>query len=143
MWENVYAYDRDFRLHMSENPKRSWSVILQQAWSMHLRDRIRIGDPAHFRGQDRNNNGNGSPKPNPKDYCKRFNKGRCTFGSKCRFEHRCYYCHKFGHGINNCRKLIADKKEKKSNGIQESGMSSANTQNRNNGHHAGNNNHHK
>ena len=49
------------------------------------------------------------------DYCRRFNKGRCTFGLRCRFEHRCQYCHKFGHGIHNCRKLIADKKEKESN----------------------------
>ena len=39
VWENVYSYDKDFRLHMAENPGRSWAIILQQAWSLHLRDR--------------------------------------------------------------------------------------------------------
>ena len=27
-WENVYLYDRDFRMHLSHYPNRSWSVIL-------------------------------------------------------------------------------------------------------------------
>ena len=31
MWENVYRYDREFRLHMAQHPNRSWSIILQQA----------------------------------------------------------------------------------------------------------------
>ena len=30
-WENVYLYDRDFRLHLSHFPNQSWAVILQQA----------------------------------------------------------------------------------------------------------------
>ena len=35
-WENVYSYDRDFRLHMSKYPSPSLAMILQQAWSMRL-----------------------------------------------------------------------------------------------------------
>ena len=31
-WENVYMYDKDFRLHMSDHPQRNWNIILQQAW---------------------------------------------------------------------------------------------------------------
>ena len=27
-WDNVYMYDRDFRLHISRYPHRSWAVIL-------------------------------------------------------------------------------------------------------------------
>ena len=38
IWENVYMYDKEFRLHMARNPGRSWSIILQQAWSMRLKD---------------------------------------------------------------------------------------------------------
>ena len=34
IWENVYDYDKDFRIHMSKYPLRNWSIILQQAWSM-------------------------------------------------------------------------------------------------------------
>ena len=41
-WENVYLYDRDFRMHLSRYPNRSWSVILQQAWTMRLKDRNMI-----------------------------------------------------------------------------------------------------
>ena len=28
-WENVYAYDREFRQHIARNPLRTWGVILQ------------------------------------------------------------------------------------------------------------------
>ena len=37
-WENVYTYDKEFRIHISKHPECSWSVILQQAWSMKLCD---------------------------------------------------------------------------------------------------------
>ena len=30
-WDNVYMYDKDFRMHLARHPKRSWSVILQQS----------------------------------------------------------------------------------------------------------------
>ena len=40
-WENVYLHDRDFRLHLSRFPNRSWAVILQQSWTMRLKDRNR------------------------------------------------------------------------------------------------------
>ena len=39
-WENVYAYDKEFRMHIARHPERSWAIILQQAWSMRLRDRL-------------------------------------------------------------------------------------------------------
>ena len=43
IWENVYLYDRDFHLHLARNPNQSWSIILQQAWSFRLKDRLRHG----------------------------------------------------------------------------------------------------
>ena len=30
-WESVYAYDREFRVHMSMYPSCNWGIILQQA----------------------------------------------------------------------------------------------------------------
>ena len=27
-WDNVYAYDKEFRLHISRHPDRSWAIIL-------------------------------------------------------------------------------------------------------------------
>ena len=41
VWENVYMYDKDFRIHMSKHPKRSWSIILQQAWTVRLREKVK------------------------------------------------------------------------------------------------------
>ena len=38
VWENVYMYDKDFRLHLSRHPKKSWSIILQQAWAVRLKN---------------------------------------------------------------------------------------------------------
>ena len=36
-WENVYKYDREFRIHMGENLHRNWGVILQQAWTLYMK----------------------------------------------------------------------------------------------------------
>ena len=103
VWDNVYSYDKDFRLHLSCFPSRSWSIILQQAWAICLKDRIRVEN--HYHGSNFSRE-----KVNQKDNTfRRFSKGRCTFGASCKFEHRCKYCGKYGHGIHNCRKLKADK----------------------------------
>ena len=37
-WDNMYMYDCEFRMHLSNYPQHSWAVILQQAWSMYLKD---------------------------------------------------------------------------------------------------------
>ena len=103
VWDNVYLYDKDFRLHMSRNPSRNWSLILQQSWALRLRDRLSSNQFGNFN----NNGGNNRSKNN--EPCRRFNRGHCNFGSNCRYEHRCTYCGKFGHGAVNCRKAIADR----------------------------------
>ena len=46
-WDNVYSYDREFRQHISRHPTRTWSVILQQAWTMILKDRIKYDNNSH------------------------------------------------------------------------------------------------
>ena len=45
-----------------------------------------------------------SSKGGKKETCKRFNKGKCTSGLSCRYEHKCLNCGKFGHGAHICRK---------------------------------------
>ena len=117
VWENVYLYDKDFRIHMAKYPSRNWGIILQQAWNLRLRDKLRFEKNGGFAG-----NGGGSSSSsagwsssfNPQDFCKRFNRGRCTFGQSCRFEHRCFFCGKFGHGVINCRQLKAESKDYRS-----------------------------
>ena len=92
LWDNVNWYNREFRLHLSLNPGRSWGIILQQAWSVTLKDRHRTNDKGH-----------GTCYKN-KDICWCFNRGKCTYGFCCKFEHRCAICNKYGHGAYNCRK---------------------------------------
>ena len=58
------------------------------------------------------NHGSQHHKGKSADYCKCFNKGRCNLGRGCRYEHRCSYYNKFGHGVIVCRKLIYDREHK-------------------------------
>ena len=109
-WDNVYRYDREFRVHMSRHhPNRSWSVILQQAWSMCLKDKNSNGS---YHGFGHNNMGHGRGQGQGQQssqgvrrwLCFDYNQGNCTFGRKCKFDHRCAFCNKFGHGAHNCRR---------------------------------------
>ena len=113
VWNNVYSYDKEFRLHLSKHPERNWSVILQQAWSMKLRDRLpRSGENfSNHRSSQQNytSNSNQMSKSRRGDFCKLYNKGHFKFGSSCKFEHKCSYCGKFRHRVIHCRKLQADK----------------------------------
>ena len=102
-WENVYRYDREFRTHMSRHHlNRSWGVILQQAWSMFLKDKI------DRTGQDQRGSSGGGTR---RKLCSDYNSGNCTFGKKCCFDHRCSFCNKFGHGAYNCHRAAATNKQ--------------------------------
>ena len=115
IWENVYAYDKEFQLHLSKHPERSWSVILQQAWSMKLKDRLRYdtstpSTSAHNSGFASSTQSDHNRTPiKSNEPCKRYNKfGKCKFGMGCKYDHKCSYCYKTGHTILMCRKLFAD-----------------------------------
>ena len=114
IWDNVYMYDKEFRMHISNFPQRSWAVILQQAWAMYLKDRI----------SQRFENGNRPGARKINEICRRFNKGKCPNGNSCKYEHRCEVkeCGKYGHGAHICQK-----RNKNGNGgnHSKSGSSSA------------------
>ena len=97
IWENVYMYDREFRQHISHHPHHPWNVILQQAWTMILKDRLR-GESSYSHKGNRQNKRDREPH-------KRFNRGKCSYGLSCKFDHRCSVpkCGKFGHGAHICR----------------------------------------
>ena len=104
LWENVYLYDKEFRLHMGRNPGRSWSVILHQAWAMRLKDKLQkpgSGSGGFVQGDGGGRSRNG-------ETCRRYNRGRCNFGLNCKYEHRCSYCYKPGHMMLHCRRANAD-----------------------------------
>ena len=93
-WDNVYAYDKEFRIHVSKNPYRNWGMILHQAWALRLRDRIhhnsgQSGHEHNYSGENfRHGQGNGH-KSKSSEPCRRYNKGRCPFGADCHYEHKC------------------------------------------------------
>ena len=95
-WENIYNYDKEFRMHVSKFPQRSWSIILQQAWSMCLKDRVKYNEETTSKG--------GRQRSKIHEPCRRFNKGKCTYGNNCIYDHGCSVekCGKFGHGAHIC-----------------------------------------
>ena len=99
-WVNVYTYDKEFHMHMAKYPLRNLSIILQQAWTMFLKDRFkgRSGGETTHRGSSGNKG--------RKEICLRFNQGKCTAGSSCKYDHRCLECRKFRHGEHVCRKKL-------------------------------------
>ena len=90
---------------------RNWGIILQQAWAMFLKDKI--SNHTSYNGGGRSNNNTNVRRR----LCFDFNSGICTFGKRCKFDHRCSFCNKFGHGSFNCRKA------KRNNYNQEAGSS--------------------
>ena len=103
-WENIYAYDREFRQHIARHPQRFWAVILQQAWTILLKDWLR-NDNGYFQRGHFSGNGSGHQNKKDKEPCRRFNRGRYTFGLSCKYDHRCSVpkCGKFGHRAHICR----------------------------------------
>ena len=79
---------------------RSWAVILQQAWAMYFKDRLVNNGFGGGKGGGSSSNMGGVRRK----LCFDFNRGVCTFGKRCKFDHRCSFCNKFGHGAYNCRR---------------------------------------
>lgn len=83
---------------MTDNPNRLWGTICQHTWALELgepgsRGPIQPAAPAN-KGQVRAG----------LKICWRFNKGKCTFGDRCEFDHRCAVCGGRSHGRHNCYK---------------------------------------
>ena len=123
LWDNVYAYDKEFRKHIAKFPSHSWVLILQQAWTMILKDRISKGSgtgnrSSHSSGQNQHIN------KSDKDACKQFNKGICTNQLGCHYDHRCLTCGRFGHGAHICRAKKINKHHNKSLAVAAGGAES-------------------
>ena len=72
VWENVYAYDKEFRQHVGRHPTCPWNIILQQAWTMLLKDRLKTKNSFFQKGGFAGNNGKQHKKGEP---CRRYKKG--------------------------------------------------------------------
>ena len=104
VWDNVYTYDIEFRKHMFLHLNRNWGIILNMAWTMCVKDRI---SHPKFQSMAKGNNRPSPTEMKQRKPCNDFNKGKCTYGKRCKFDHRCGFCSKFGHGTQICRKFLA------------------------------------
>ena len=108
-WDNVYRYDREFRIHMSKHHlAQSCGVILQQAWSMYLKDKINAGEGGFGSSKNQSGGSNGSTPNARHKLCFNYNAGNCSYGHRCRFDHRCSFCNKFGHGDSTVVKRVKE-----------------------------------
>lgn len=123
IWENVAGYDEEFRRHLGSHPSRGWTPKLSDEWTKHMKTQLHkhgekggaastSGGHSSFANQNVNNNGGAGQKA--REICRRYNKGRCTFGKACKFLHRCSICNKYGHGASICRRKDNSNKDSKS-----------------------------
>ena len=120
VWENVACYDMTFRHLMAANPSRSWAKIYTQGWSLAMRDPIPM---TKYGGAFQHATPRGGNKAGWKDgYCWRYNKNKCKFGDKCRFEHKCSGCGGL-HPYSTCPKRGNKKSAEKPSGEEAAGKS--------------------
>ena len=95
IWNNVYNYDQLFRQLITAFPDRSWAVIYNHGYIMCLKEHLPT-NRTMVSSIIKSNKG-GTLKD--KELCWIFNKGKCTCGPACKFDHRCSYCNKQGHSL--------------------------------------------
>ena len=69
---------------------------------MYLKDCISTEGTRHNFNSGGSSSGNFIGKS--KEICHRYNKGKCTNGVSCKYQHKCEECGKFGHGAHICHK---------------------------------------
>ena len=109
-WMNVMEYDITFRQMMGVNPHRSWGKTYTQMWNICMTEPLVKTGGRYQGGQPQGHTSQGPPRgvSHPRstkpDYCWKFNKGKCKFGSDCKFVNWCSYCDSPAHSQNACPK---------------------------------------
>ena len=93
----VYNYDMQFRWQVESNSKKSWAIIDNIILSSE------IISPSMSIARKSKESPSKWNKGKPKETCRKFNSGRCNFGGRCRYLHKCFKCQKFGHGAKDCK----------------------------------------
>lgn len=103
-WESVFNYDIAIREIITENPNCLWGKICQHTWA------LEIGEPSNKTGVPAAAGQSKQAFKQAKRICWRFNKGRCTFGEQCEYDHKCSVCGGRNHGRHNCYKRAKGEK---------------------------------
>ena len=72
-WNNVYTYDKLFRMHITKHPEKNWGIILHQAWSFCLTEKIQQANGGLWGSSGKNND---NVKKSGK-ICYKYNRGKC------------------------------------------------------------------
>ena len=102
-WENVAQYDYIFRQKMSQKPYKSWAKTYTQLWTSTMVNPL-AKTPTTTHNSNSTQSSNTGKKAWREIACWRYNKGKCTRGAECKFEHRCSYCGSGNHVYPNCLK---------------------------------------
>lgn len=109
IWDNVYKYDKRHRRMMQQFPNRFWQVPYQVA-----KGELKITHTTNNNSSNPRFRKAGQNSKVKKDICRNFNRGKCQYGSSCRYDHKCSTCGKFGHNAQQCKqKETKDTKEVK------------------------------
>ena len=112
IWENVCDYDIMFRELMEKNPWRNWGILYQQGYMSRLKEFNSASKKDFFKNNPNSEKRGKSTATSKKEHCWKFNRGKCPYGSNCRFEHRCSICNKIGHNSASSYKKEKREREK-------------------------------
>ena len=106
-FDQVYAYDKEFRADLQWNPDKPWNVIDNQLWSMCLHGIHTLphqGNPKQYNFKKTNRPSTGQQRGNSESnfkHCFDYNRGGCNRPS-CVFPHICGKCGSTSHTIPYC-----------------------------------------
>ena len=107
-FDQVYAYDKEFRADLQWNQDKPWNVIDNQLWSMCLHGNHTLphqGNPKQYNFKKTSRPSTGQQRGNSETsykHCFDYNRGGCNRPS-CVFPHICGKCGSTSHTISYCR----------------------------------------
>ena len=125
-WESVAHYDFVVRHLQASRPHRNWGKTYMQMY-MRIRSQEQHQQFRNTFERSHNTNQLSLNGSNTKTTCWRFNKGNCSYGRECRFEHKCSYCGSTNHGYYNCRRRSGGRRNS-GNGSSDHNRSSSSSE---------------
>ena len=86
-WVSVMLFDDEYRQRQAEN-KSAWGTEAPHLSTVTLRER----PPQQVKGRPGSNTTRPAAGPAGREVCRLFNKGTCTYGAACKFDHVCGIC---------------------------------------------------